>query len=279
MSSVALVTIVHGRHQHLHHQRRGVQRSTPRRADHHVVVAMDDPQLADWRPAGVPAPHVLSVPASSQGLPLAAARNAGAWAAISYGADLLVFLDVDCIPSPQLLDAYLQAAQRPDCRDRILCGPVSYLPPVGPEGPDLDRLATLAEPHPARPHPGPGVVDLDDDGHTLFWSLSFALRPEIWSAIGGFDEAYVGYGGEDTDFGQRAARCGVGLAWVGSATAYHQHHPVSRPPVEHAVDIVRNATVFHDRWGFWPMGGWLEQFCDLGLVRRVGDGFVHVGPD
>ena len=36
----------------------------------------------------------------------------------------------------------------------------------------------------------------------LFWSLSFALDAGDWDALGGFCEDYVGYGGEDTDFGQ-----------------------------------------------------------------------------
>ncbi|MET0931866.1 MAG: hypothetical protein ABWX74_20295, partial [Aeromicrobium sp.] len=56
----------------------------------------------------------------------------------------------------------------------------------------------------------------------------------------------------------------------------HQHHPVSSPPLEHVEDIVRNATVFHDRWGAWPMGGWLDAFEERGLVRRREDGTYEV---
>jgi len=50
----------------------------------------------------------------------------------------------------------------------------------------------------------------------------------------------------------------LGLGWVGGARAYHQHHPVSSPPVEHLDDILRNGRLFHERWGEWPMTGWLE---------------------
>ena len=49
--------------------------------------------------------------------------------------------------------------------------------------------------------------------------------------------ADVGYGAEDTDLGQRFRALGLGLGWVGDAPAYHQHHPVSDPPVEHVADI------------------------------------------
>ncbi|WP_447643731.1 glycosyltransferase family 2 protein [Nocardioides zeae] len=107
----------------------------------------------------------------------------------------------------------------------------------------------------------------------LFWSLSFALHRDAWAASGGFDEAYAGYGGEDTDFGQRCARAGLDLRWDGAARAYHQHHPVSRPPVEHAADIVRNGRLFAARWGWWPMTGWLEEMAELGVVRRSDDGW------
>jgi hypothetical protein len=110
------------------------------------------------------------------------------------------------------------------------------------------------------------------DEYQLFWSLSFAVSAATWQRIGGFCPVYRGYGGEDTDFAQCAASAGVGLRWVGGADAFHQHHPVSNPPVQHLDDIVRNAQLFHRRWGWWPMGGWLDAFEARGLIRRDPDG-------
>jgi hypothetical protein len=100
--------------------------------------------------------------------------------------------------------------------------------------------------------------------------LSFALRATTWDRVGGFCEDFYGYGGEDTDFGHAAARVGVHSWWVGGAWVFHQHHGADGegPPVQHLDDIVRNAGVFHDRWGWSPMRGWLEQFADRGLVRQ-----------
>ena len=43
---------------------------------------------------------------------------------------------------------------------------------------------------------------------------------------------------------------------------------MSRPPVEHVDDIVRNAEIFRRRWGATPMLGWLEAFEERGLVER-----------
>ena len=98
------------------------------------------------------------------------------------------------------------------------------------------------------------------------------MSARSWKAVGGFDEGYVGYGGEDTDFAQRLGRAGGRLVWVGGARAFHQHHATSSPPVEHVHDIVVNANRFARRWGWWPMEGWLDAFADLGLARRRPDG-------
>jgi GT2 family glycosyltransferase len=275
--SIAVVTIVHGRAEHLAHQREGLRRST-RRPDLHVVVAMDDPSVA--APRDLPFDTtVVDVHRTDGLLPLAQARNLGARTAVAAGATLLVFLDVDCIPAPGLVEAYAEAAADPATADDLLCGPVAYLPPAPASGYDLDALDGLAEPHPARPAPAPGRVERDPAGHDLFWSLSFAVTPSTWHAVGGFDERYAGYGAEDTDFARRAARADRSLAWVGSARSFHQHHAVSSPPVEHVADIVRNAGIFFDTWGQWPMRGWLDAFEEQGLVARGGDGRYVVRPD
>src|SRR5690606_24807597 len=105
-----------------------------------------------------------------------------------------------------------------------------YLPEPGPEGYDVERLEQRVVPHPARPFPADHETVVNG-AHELFWSLSFGVRAAAWRRIGGFYAAYRGYGGEDADFGQCAARASVPMAWVGGAHAFHQHHPVSEPPV------------------------------------------------
>ena len=58
------------------------------------------------------------------------------------------------------------------------------------------------------------------------------------------------------------------MGWLGSARAYHQHHPTSSPPVQHLADILHNGALFRRRWGRWPMEGWLLEFERMGLVER-----------
>jgi N-acetylglucosaminyl-diphospho-decaprenol L-rhamnosyltransferase len=264
---LAVVTLVHGRHEHLRRQQASLAVGG-RLPDHHVVVAMGDPVLAsqvsehaDW----------VALPAEPGRLPLAAARNAGAARALEFGAEVLVFLDVDCLVGPELVAGYERAVL--DAPGTVWSGPVTYLPANLDER-LLDRTWLLDDPHPGRPAPPPGVRQQNHDP-ALFWSLSFALSADAWRRGGGFHEEYVGYGGEDTDFALQVVDRGLLLGWVGDARAYHQHHPVSDPPTEHLDDILRNGEIFHRRWGRWPMEGWLRDFASMGLVRQVDDGWVR----
>lgn len=257
----AVVTLVSGRHEHLARQHRALALSL-RPADDYIVVAMDDPELHYWQPSTRPWPQVVALDAPGR-LPLAAARNLGARRAIERGAELLVFLDVDCLPEPSLVGRYADAAgTRPDA---LLTGAVGYLP----EGVDYANPAVFESAagfHGFRPRPADAT--LEEGAHELFWSLSFAATSAVWQTIGGFDEAYTGYGGEDTDFALTARQHGVPVVWVGGATAFHQHHPTADPPVQHLDDILDNGARFAGRWGFWPMRGWLDAFEQRGLVSR-----------
>lgn len=272
---VAVLTIVAGRHDHLRGQVAGLARSH-RPPDLHVVVSMGDDDITAGRVEGLAGAwptEIVPVEVDDLGLPLARARNAAAARAEELGADLLVFLDVDCIPGPDLLGTYATHAlgpQRPPS-PAIWCGDVAYLPPLGPgEELDLDRLAERGRHRDDRVLLGPGETQREEDLR-MFWSLSFAMTPQDFREAGGFCEDYVGYGGEDTDFAQSVEAAGGSLTWVGGATAYHQHHESTSPPVQHLEAVVRNAGVFHDRWGWWPMEGWLAAFEERGLAR-VGAG-------
>jgi GT2 family glycosyltransferase len=248
----AVITLARGRHEHLRHQAAAVRAVAP---EAYVVVAMADPEIGTI----VPDAELVSIGLDRNALPLAAARNAGAARAIALGAELLVFLDVDCVPESGCVRRYAEVAEE---RDGLLCGPVGHLPP-GPLPGDLRRASRVPS---VRPLPGEAEV-VRAASWELFWSLSFAVRAVTWARIGGFCEAYRGYGGEDTDFARAAHEAGVPLWWVGGAWAHHQHHEGGGVPFDRVEDVVRNATLFHDRWGTWPMTGWLRAFEERGLAR------------
>lgn len=263
---VAVVTTVHGRHDHLRRQRRSLA-AGDRPPDLHVVVAMDDRQVPVVLGEQDLPTRVLHVARHPLGLPLATARNLGMAAAEAAGCEVLVGLDVDCLAGPGLVQGYADAVL--DEPGTVWSGPVTYLPP--------GCLDLVDDPHPARPAPAPGER-LPGGDPDLFWSLSYAVHAGTWEAAGGFHEGYVGYGGEDTDLGHTLSARGVPLAWTGDARAYHQHHPVSDPPVEHLDDLLRNGRLFHQRWGEWPMGGWFEALEERGLVRRTEQGWERADP-
>lgn len=271
MTRVGVMTLAHRRHGHLHAQHRSLARGS-HLPDDYLVVAMDDDAIEEQDHHGLRR-RVLKLPGHGAGLPLAAARNQGAASLLEAGADVVVGLDVDCLAGPELVACYADIVTREPTV--LWSGPVTYLDPPPPEGYDLAALATLDDPHSARPAPDPGTV-LRGADPDLFWSLSFALSSAAWTRIGGFCEQYVGYGGEDTDFARTAAKAGIGCGWVGGARGYHQFHPVSCPPVEHLDDILRNAATFRQRWGEWPMRGWLADFERLGLISCAPDGWRRV---
>ena len=241
---------------------------------HRILVWLDTdapPSVPEFAGA-----ELIHVPPGRHGLRLAAGRDRGAERALAADASLLVFLDADCLPGPDLLTRYRTAAD--EHPGALLCGPVTYLPAaVSPTDPAA--LPGLTAPHAARPSPPDGEVVLAGPGeHRLFWSLSFAVTAQTWRTVGGFHEAFEGYGGEDTDFAYAARAAGVPLVWVGGAHAYHQHHPTSAPPWQHLDDILRNGRLFADRWGSWPMQGWLDAFAAAGAIEREPTGWRRAGP-
>lgn len=259
----AVVTIVAGRHDHLRRQRRAL--STGARPGVHVVVSMGDPEVEGVLALEADLPtEVVRVDAGDR-LPLALARNAGVEAAAALGHGCVVLLDVDCIPEPQLVSDYADLLPVSHAGGpHVVTGRVRYLPEGVPEEQHhLEHMLKVGRDHPARVVPD---RDLEPGDPRLLWSLNVALTLADWERIGGFDEAYVGYGGEDTDFGQRLASAGGTLWFTSRAGAFHQWHPTSSPPVQHVADIVANANLFHAKWGWYPMEGWLEQFRMRGLV-------------
>ncbi|MEO7753610.1 MAG: galactosyltransferase-related protein [Terracoccus sp.] len=267
---VALVTLAHGRHDHLLGLLDAVGHGTVV-PDHVVVAAMDDPEIAPLVEHAAPAgtgTHVIEVGPGRWGLPLAAARNRAARRALELGADVLVFLDVDCLAGPTLVERYA-ATVSSGGPARVLSGAVHYLGPRPSGSAYTAADLEASRPHPARPV-APAGSELRAEDVRLFWSLSFALSARTWLDVGGFDETYEGYGGEDTDFAMRLDGAGVQLWWLGGAAAHHQHHAVESPPRGHLADIVRNANLFRQRWGWFPMEGWLARFEDEGLVTDVG---------
>ncbi|KQP91338.1 glycosyl transferase [Methylobacterium sp. Leaf113] len=265
MSTVSVVTLAKGRPAHLHNQLLGLERQTRKPVEIIVAVMQDAPY--DLPEFGFPVRQIL-VPGPE--LPLAAARNQGVAAA---GGDAVVFLDVDCIPAPDLVADYARGLGE---LDGLLMGEVLHLPERATTGDwTYETLAGVAERHSDRRGPPASGLEICPD-YRCFWSLNFAIRRATFLATGGFDERYTGYGGEDTDFGKILDQRGTPIAWMKGGLAYHQYHPHHMPPVHHLDSVVRNAELFEAKWGYRTMGHWLYAFKVMGLIDDTPDRPIRI---
>lgn len=257
-TDVSICTIVRGRRDHLVNLIRGLNLQSCQ--PHELIIAyMQDEPHGDLPTTNFP---LVSLHVAGSEMPLAAARNRAAEAATG---SVLVFLDVDCIPSSKLTERYRAACSSMNC---VLLSEVYYLSASESSDRDLfDKLDKVGSRHPSKPAlPDNAIIKEHDHGE--LWGLAFGLKRCVWEMVGGMDESYFGYGAEETDFGQRLKKTGVELAWLGGARAYHQHHTIHIPPYQHFKHIVRNANLFYERWGIWCMDYWIDQFKENGLIEE-----------
>lgn len=132
----------------------------------------------------------------------AANRNKGALLATG---GWLVFLDDDCVPSPQFLDAYVEAIRSKGGHACALVG-ATFSPQVRP--------SLLWE----APHNPKGEAVI---------SCNFALPRKSFHDLGGFDERYPMAAFEDTEFEARVRSSGLSVHFVPRAVV---DHPLRRIP-------------------------------------------------
>ncbi|EDM35932.1 hypothetical protein PBAL39_23032 [Pedobacter sp. BAL39] len=244
----SVLTLVKGRGTALENLLMGLSLNTVL-PDEMVIVFMNEPIRVM---PSMPFPVRCFQMSSEEQLPLAEARN---HAAVKAAGDFLIFLDVDCIPSSDLILKY----QEHQHSRQLLSGQIRYLTEKAMGHEDLmNHLVQLSAPDPIR-------AGLSTIPHALFWSLNFACSRQTYFYIGGFDEDYKGYGAEDTDFSFTAAQKGISIQNV-QAFAFHQYHANYSPPLNHFTDIICNANRFFTKWKVWPMEGWLKAFDDRRLI-------------
>ncbi|MXO86551.1 glycosyl transferase [Altererythrobacter aurantiacus] len=262
---ISVCTLGHGRADHLRNLVRGLQAQTEQ--PHELVIGVMQDERYDVPQTEFPVRQILL---EGSDMPLAAARNA---AGSQASGELLIFLDIDCIPSPSLVADYRRGAST---AGGLLMGEVGYLPKgIAGSCLDFDLFERVAVRHSERPGPPAGPIGACSD-YRCFWSLNFALPKAVFTSLGGFDERYRGYGGEDTDFGRMLWEAGTDLWWVRGAKAFHQYHPHHMPPVHHLDSILANTKVFQEKWGEPTMQHWLRAFRLMGLIDRDGDDWIKL---
>ncbi len=184
------------------------------------VLVVDDgsPQPPDVRAAGELPVRVLRQ--DDRGFRAARARNLGAAAA---GGEVLVFLDGDTVPEPDFVAAL--AGRAASGADVLAVGRRRHA--------DLERVGSaelLGRQFTELPEPGwlreayARTADLrhaDRRSYRFVISAVLGLRRELFDTIGGFDERFVSYGGEDWELAHRAWTAGAVLVHEPTAIAWH----------------------------------------------------------
>ena len=208
---VTVVVPSHGRPLRLRWLLNALEEQTLPRERWELVVVTDDageetPGLLRSHPlarAGVLRHHRL---ASGTGSP-ARQRNTG-WR--DARAPLVAFTDDDCRPDPGWLGALLAGAAG---------APGSIV--QGATRPDPYELTVLAAPRTRTLHVEPPQRECP--------TCNVLYPRALLEAVGGFDEAFGGPAGEDTDLAERARATGASLAAAPEAVVFHAIESFSLP--------------------------------------------------
>ena len=191
------------------------------------VVVVDDGSDPPLRPPAC-ALDVRVVRQERRGFGLARARNAGVRAAAH---DILVFLDGDVIPEAGLLAAH--ARWHHAVSDALTVGFCACVSVAGIDAAAVrTRKDTLAELFAGRGLDAPWLErhmartgDLTSRHEDLFRAVTggnFAVSRALFEEVGGFDESFDRYGGEDTELAYRAQVRGALLVPARDALGWHQ---------------------------------------------------------
>lgn len=148
-------------------------------------------------------------------------RNLGA--AQAQG-EILVFLDADVLLNPEGLAAY--AAYLGFRQQDLLYGYVGYdkarlAPSLWAPDTQVNWWDTRYLWQDDRLQPDPKLFH---SAYEFAWAGNFAIYRETYQRLGGFDEGFVGWGGEDLAFAERAVQAGREVHFLVDAWAEHQDH-------------------------------------------------------
>jgi glycosyltransferase involved in cell wall biosynthesis len=159
---------------------------------------------------------------------VAAARNLGARLA-AHSSDLIVFLDCDMLAVPDLVDRHVAAHSNLRSSECVILG-WRYRLPRGALYPNFDRVDVAdyrawLEKRAVKEDERSSFLAANEPNWGCFYAHNFAIRPELFFKLNGFDERFAGCGVEDIEFGYRLHQSGATLSVVQLAAAYHQFHP------------------------------------------------------
>jgi len=190
------------------------------------VIVVDDGSPEPLSLPEGPGPRVRTRRQADHGFRAAAARNLGATTA---DGQILCFVDQDTVPEP----GYLRALSRwpgliPDAlvvgrrrhADLSSWTPAqvrSWFTGTGPAPDELPPPAWLLDGY----RDSGNLLTTDDTSYRYVISAVMACSATLFHELGGFDESFTRYGGEDWELAYRAYNAGAVLVHEPAAVAWH----------------------------------------------------------
>ena len=177
--------------------------------------------IDDGSPVAPTVPHgVRLVRQEDHGFRAATARNLGA--SESTG-DILCFLDADTAPEPQYVREITRLPSL--APDIVTVGRRRHADFTASTAPDVSEAEALALPAPRwldeayeQSH---NLLVADNSSYRFIISAVVTCSRAFFNEVGGFDETFLDYGGEDWEWAHRAWLAGGLLAHVPAAVAWH----------------------------------------------------------
>lgn len=206
---VSVVVPTHNRRKLLQEMLEALPTQTYRTSGFEVVVVVDGSSDGTWEMLqAIRVPYEFHAVRQEQSGP-STARNLGVRSARG---EVLLFLDDDLLPQPQLLDAHF-SMHRAD-RTAVVLGRFLPAPEEKKNGWDIWEEQIFAKHYKAM-----------EDGRRppagrRLYSGNFSIRRELFSAVGGFDERLRR--GEDVELGFRLEKAGARFYFNSAAAAVHR---------------------------------------------------------
>ena len=190
----------------------------------HQVIVADDGSSSETEKVLAQYPHSLHVWHEDEGFRLAEIRNK---ALAKATGDWIVFLDGDCICPPHFIKQQKRLADS----SKILAGNRRLLTPAKSEPwlagqQDFKGFCASEGRQKLKPWPGLFYRDWSPKNWRKVRGCNIGIARDAALQLGGFDEAYRGWGKEDSDFAVRAINLGLQVRLGQHAvTVLHLYHP------------------------------------------------------
>lgn len=246
-----------------------------------------------------------------RGFRVAAARNGAARLAAGR---LLIFLDTGSMAGPDFVATHLAAHAPGQPRRAVIGVSYGYNPDVPMQG--VDNLLAQMPPEEVveryrdRPefqdirHPHFVACGMDlarlSVPWQLFWGGNSSVRTDDFRQVGGFEENFHGWGGEDMELGYRLQRIGLTFALVPEAWAvvapHERDHPANGDTFTENMRMLLRRTpvpivemgcaVMFDKDDYWlwessyqELLDWQEQALGLSVRDEIAKAMVDIPED